>query len=45
MSQFYYVNLTIHVLAATLWLGGMFFQRSGSMMWVSIFQAIGADKF
>ena len=25
MSTFYYVNVTIHVLAAMLWLGGMFF--------------------
>lgn len=25
MSQFYFVNVTIHVLAAMLWLGGMFF--------------------
>ena len=25
MSQLYYVNVTIHVLAAMLWLGGMFF--------------------
>lgn len=25
MSEFYYVNVTIHVLAAMLWLGGMFF--------------------
>jgi copper resistance protein D len=25
MSELYYVNVTIHVLAAMLWLGGMFF--------------------
>jgi len=25
MSIWYYVNVTVHVLAATLWLGGMFF--------------------
>ena len=25
MSTLYYVNVTLHVLAATLWLGGMFF--------------------
>jgi uncharacterized membrane protein len=25
VSAFYYLNVTIHVLAAMLWLGGMFF--------------------
>ena len=25
MSLWYYVNVTVHVLAALLWLGGMFF--------------------
>ena len=25
MSALYYINVTIHVLAAMLWLGGMFF--------------------
>lgn len=44
MSQFYCVNVTIYVLAAMLWFGGMLFRRSGSMIGASIFQAGSADK-
>lgn len=51
MSELYYINVTIHVLAAILWLGGMFFlaavgapvlrEVQPPSLRVQLFQALG----